>query len=412
MAKSIPLAVAIAALLAQPALAQQTPAEKLAARWGGICATAIDGTLLFLRCTETFNSNDPLAFLIAARGQRLDEIPGQARVATRDISQVLPAMNLDVGGHNFSLQFGTGLDGSLSLDADSDETLSALWSLHFSADVGRINRRAGRNEAAFDARSGSFTAGIDRQFGPNWQVGLTLNHASEDLDFSVSDSKASTRFTGAFLTASRSLGDTWSASGYYGRFNGQYDLSRNISYTLPLPSGPINISAEATANPDASRRVSGLAVNGQWANHGWDLGFGAGMDKNETTIEPYTESGGGGLALSVPGRTVSTRRGRVDFTLGRTYSNSRGVFQPSLRVGWRKEFDNPRRAVTVRLAQDPLQNAITFDTEDPDRGWGEVALGGVMTFTGGHSGFFELRQRVSHSFLQERMLAIGWRMEL
>ena len=57
-------------------------------------------------------------------------------------------------------------------------------------------------------------------------------------------------------------------------------------------------------------------------------------------------------------------------------------------------------------------NLVTFDTEDPDRGWGELALGSVFTLRGGHSGFLEYRQRFAHDFLQERIFAVGWRIEL
>ncbi|MEO7251224.1 MAG: autotransporter outer membrane beta-barrel domain-containing protein, partial [Arenimonas sp.] len=273
-------------------------------------------------------------------------------------------------------------------------------------------RKTSLNEAAFDARTGSVTAGIDWQLGKNWQVGGALNHVRENLDYSNSESEARTRFSGLLVTASRALGNTWSASSYYGRYRGNYQLSRDISFSLPLPSGPLNFSAEADASPNARRRVSGIAGNGQWSRRGWDLGLGLGMDKNETTIAAYEETGGNGFDLRVPGRRIGTRRGRVDFTLSRTFSNPHGVFQPSLRLGWRHEFSNVRRAVSVQLAEDPQHNRITFDTEDPDRNWGELAIGGVMTFTHGHSGFFELRQRVAHSFLQERMLAIGWRIEM
>ena len=86
--------------------------------------------------------------------------------------------------------------------------------------------------------------------------------------------------------------------------------------------------------------------------------------------------------------------------------------QPSLRVGWRQEAAGPVRKVTVRFVEDPAQTPVTFDTEESDRGWGELALGSVFTFTHGHSAFIEYRQRFAHDFLQERVLAIGWRMEL
>ena len=401
----------IAAVLMQPALAQ-SPAESLAARLTTICATAPGGTDLFVRCAEIFASTDPLARLIAATGQRLDEIPGQARVATRDVSRPLAAKRVSVSYRDPGSVPDSSNPALLSLTAREEGGLVVPWSLFFSADIGRIKRKISRNEAAFDAGTGSVTAGIDWQAGKDWQIGAAANHVRENLDFSRSGSEASTRFTGLLATASRSLGQAWSLNAYYGRFRGGYRLSRNIAYSLALPAGPLNFSAQAKASPAAQRRVSGLALNGQWAVSGWDLGVVAGMDQTETRIDAYAETGGRGLDLAVPGRSVNTRRGRVDLTLGRTFSGTHGVFQPSLRLGWRREFSNPRRPVSVSLVEDPLRNSIRFDTEDPDRTWGELALGGVMTLTGGHSGFLELRQRVAHSFLRERMFALGWRIEL
>ena len=411
MAKPVPLLVSLLALAAQPALAQ-TPADAFATGLRNVCSAAVPGTRLNRRCSEILSSPDPRAIVIAALGQRLAEIPGQARVATRDVAQSLFSTHADLGGHDLAIHFGSGDDGLLSLKANTEGGLAAPWSLYFSADVGSLERKTSRNEAAFDARTGSVTAGIDWQLGKNWQVGGAFNHVRENLDYSNSDSQARTRFSGLLFTTSRALGDTWSGSSYYGWYRGNYQLSRDISFSLPLPSGPLNFSAEADASPYARRRVSGISGNGQWSRRGWDLGVGLGLDKNDTTIAAYEETGGNGFDLRVPGRRISTRRGRVDFTVGRTFSSAHGVFQPSLRLGWRKEFSNVRRAVSVRLVEDSRNTPITFDTEDPDRNWGEVAIGGVMTFTHGHSGFFELRQRVAHSFLQERMLAIGWRIEM
>jgi uncharacterized protein YhjY with autotransporter beta-barrel domain len=386
----------------------------LADRLVAICQGAPNGSPLAQRCSDLSNSTDPQAFLRAAIGQRLDEIPGQARVATRDFSAGLRGLRRGGGpapddATALLLQAGPA---ALSVDGDGDEGLAARWSLYFSADAGRLDRRAGTNEAAFEADTASATLGVDWQAGADWQIGVAANHVREDLDFSASDSVAGTRFSGLLLTASRALGDTWSLTGYAGRYRGRYDLQRAIAYTLPLPGGAVSFSAVARARPDAERDVAGLSLDGRWARDGWDWGLTTGLDSNKTRIEAYRETGGGGLDLEVPGREVGTRRGHLDVSLGRTFSHARGVFQPSLRLGWRQEFGNPRRPVTLRLGDDPGRTGINFETEDPDRGWGEVALGGVMTFTGGHSGFFELRQRVAHSFLDERMLAVGWRIEM
>ena len=103
---------------------------------------------------------------------------------------------------------------------------------------------------------------------------------------------------------------------------------------------------------------------------------------------------------------------RLDAALARNFSASWGVWQPMLRVGWRREFANPARPLSVRFVSDGSATPIRFDTDDADRAWGEAGLGAVFVFTGGHSAYFELRQRFGHDFLQERLFSIGWRMEL
>ncbi|HMB56798.1 MAG TPA: autotransporter outer membrane beta-barrel domain-containing protein [Arenimonas sp.] len=409
MRKLSPLALAIAALLSTPAQAQ-TPAVALATRWRTICATAINNTVLFQRCGETNASLDPQADFIAATGQRLNQIPGQGRIATRDFSGMESVNASDLAGNPVSLVYGQRADGSLGLNAT--DNLAAQWSLFFSADVGRLKRDEGLNEAGFDADTHSFTAGANWQPSAKWLLGLALNHTVESLAFNGDSGSADTRYTGLIATISHPYADTWSLDGYAGFLRGRYDLVRDIDYSLMLPSGPLAISGRALANPDATRSVQGVSTTGTWSKNGWDRILDFGVDASRTSIDPYSESGGAGLALSVPGRSVQTRRARVDFTLDKTISREWGIWQPSLRVGWRQEFSNARRAVTVRLIEDPRQNPITFDTEDPDKGWGEIALGSVFTFTHGKSGFIEFRQRFAHAYLHEQVLSLGFRIEL
>lgn len=401
----------IAALHAGRADAQ-TPAQALAARWNTICLTSVAGTLLATRCDETATSTALDPNMIAAVGQRLDEIPGQARVATRDTAGSLGlGLSVPQGGNNaVAGEFRQNYDGSLSMQLDSE--IAANWSVFVSGDIGRVDRRAGQNEAAFEADTSSLTAGIDWQPNDRWNVGLALNHVREDLDYDETAGAVETQFSGVLLTASRSLGDHWSVDAYAGWLSGDYELQREIRYSLPYASGTFSVQGMATANPDASRRVHGMALNGQWSRNGWNPSLSIGLDGGRTTIEAYQETGGVGLDLLVPGRKIFTRRGHVDFGLSRAFSQDWGVWQPIARVSWFREFSNARRQVGLRLVQDVAENVVRFDTEDPDRGWGEMAVGSVFVFTHGHSGFIQYQQRFGHAFLQERMLALGWRMEL
>lgn len=399
--------VALLAALAAPAAAQ-TPPEALATALRTVCATPPPGAL-GLRCDEITTSNLPDPFYASALGQHLDEIPGQGRIATREQRRWL-AMREDADGEDATppaqTTFRTRDDGAQALYAR--EELTPAWSLFFSADAGRIDRKTGRNEAGFDADTGALTAGANWQPSPNWLLGIAANHTREDLDFRGSDGSAETRYTGLIGTASRALGANWSLDAYAGQLRGRYTLERAIAYDL----GTGAVATRAMARPDATRGLQGIAATGLWSRGAWTHGLTLGFDASRTRIDAYVETGGAGLALSVPGRTIKTQRGLAEFTLARTVSQDWGVWQPSLRLGWRQEFSNDRRPVTTTLVGDPLKTPITFDTEDPDRSWGEVAIASVFTFTGGRSAFVQYQQRFAHSFLQERILAIGLRIEL
>jgi uncharacterized protein YhjY with autotransporter beta-barrel domain len=413
------LLTAALALAALPAAAQ-TPTDALAAAWNTICATAsVSGGQLLVRCTETATSSSPNADLIAAEGQRLEEIPGQARIATREgNAPSATGLSVRAGPALSQAAFDPGATAlSLSYAAEGDDPdgsdLAAPWGLFASFEGGRLDRKDGPNEAGFDAHTTHFTVGAERRVGARGNLGAAFNIDRERLDYRGSDGTAGADTHGLIAFGSLQLGNAWVLDAYAGHATGGYDLHRRVYYVLPVVGGGTYVvDAVAEADPDSTRRIFGGGADWSWSHGAWQGDVGFGYDFARTHIEPYVESGGGGLALEVPGRNVDTRRGRVDARFGYTVSASWGVWQPSLRLGWRQEFANERRRVTVQLADDALDNAITFDTEDPDRGWGEFALGSVFTFTHGHSGFVEYRQRFAHDFLQERIFALGWRVEL
>lgn len=359
----------------------QSPDAALANGWNTLCAGATPGSPLANRCAEIF-AGGPNSRERAASGNFLGEIPGQGRAATRD---------------------GAPDDDALRTK------LGAGWSVFASADAGRLKRRDGTNEAPFDGDTGALSAGVDWAPAANWQLGLVANHTRDELDFLRSDGSLRTRFTGLLALGGWSLNDRVALDGYAGRLQGDYRVRRAINFTLP--SG-VTVDTVANASIDAERTLAGLGLTWSLPSGAWEWQLGGGVDWQRTELDPYAETGGSGLALFVPGRAITSRRGRLDAALARNFSASWGVWQPMLRVGWRREFANPARPLSVRFVSDGSATPIRFDTDDADRAWGEAGLGAVFVFTGGHSAYFELRQRFGHDFLQERLFSIGWRMEL
>ena len=359
----------------------QAPDAALAGSWTTLCAGAAPGSDLALRCAEIF-AGGPGSQTGAASGNFLGEIPGQGRAATRD---------------------GSPDDGDLR------SALGAGWSVFLSADAGRLKRRDGVNEASFDGDTGAVSAGVDWAPGTAWRLGLLLNHTRDTLDFSASAGSTRTRYTGLMALGGWNISDQLSLDGYAGKLQGDYRLRRAISYTLL--SG-VSVDTVATASPDADRSLAGLGLTWSLPSGAWDWQLGAGVDWQRTDIEVYSETGGAGLDITVPARSITSRRGRLDAALARNVSAGWGVWQPLLRLGWRHEFANPARPLTVRFVGDANGSPVVFETDDADASWGEIGLGAVFVFTGGHSAFVEYRQRVGHDFLQERLLSLGWRMEL
>jgi uncharacterized protein YhjY with autotransporter beta-barrel domain len=359
----------------------QSPDTALANAWNTLCAGATPGSPLANRCAEIFTGG-PNSRESAASGNFLGEIPGQGRAATRD---------------------GAPDDDALRTD------LGAGWSVFASADTGRLTRRDGTNEAPFDGDTGALSAGVDWTPSPNWQLGLLANHTRDELDFLRSDGSLRTDFTGLIAMGGWSISNRFALDAYLGRLQGDYRVRRAIDYTLL--SG-VSIDIMANASIDAERSLAGLGLTWSIPAGAWEWQLGAGVDWQRTDLDPYSETGGQGLALAVPGRAITSRRGRLDAALARNFSASWGVWQPTLRLGWRREFANPARPLTVTFVNDGNATPVRFNTDDADPAWGEVGLGAVFVFTRGHSAFIELRQRIGHDFLQERLLSVGWRMEL
>ncbi len=359
----------------------QAPGDALAGLWITLCAGAAPGSDLAARCAEIF-AGGPGSSSGAAAGNFLGEIPGQGRAATRDGSPDDDALRQDLG---------------------------AGWAVFASVDAGRLTRRDGVNEAPFDGDTGALTAGVDWAPGQPWRLGLLLNHARDSLDFIDSAGSTRTRFTGLIATGGWNLSDAVSLDGYAGRLQGDYRLRRQIDYTLL--SG-VSVRSLASASPDADRSLAGLGLSWFLPAGAWEWQLGAGVDWQRTDIDAYAETGGAGLALLVPGRSITSRRGRVDATLARNVSAGWGVWQPMARLGWRHEFANPARPLGVRFVGDANGTPVVFETDDADSGWAEAGVGAVFVFTRGHSAFIEYRQRLGHDFLQERLVALGWRIEL
>jgi len=350
----------------------------------GICSAATPGNAFFTRCQEFLAASDPLAARRIGAGQRLEELPGQGRASTRSQQQ----------------------------DKIVSEDLGEGWSVFLSADLGRLNRDASFNEAAFNGKADRLTGGLNYQVNTQLLLGLVLNHTRETLDFDQSGSSNDSSMNGALLTANFSPTEHFSFDAYYGRFSGDTKNIRNIDYSIESTPGNFQtFSSQAFAAPGVSRKVAGVTGAWLWNKNAWSGGISLGMDQSKTKLNAYSETGGNGFGINVGERNIKSRTGALSFNVSKTYSVNWGVVIPNAGLSLRKEYDNAGRQLGVQFTQDRTNTTIRFDTADPDTQWGEMSVGVSLVMKKGNQAFFEYRQRFAHEFLQDRSLAIGWRKE-
>lgn len=366
--------------------AAPTPSQALSAALPGICAGRPSASLQ-ARCAEILASSSANAFQIAAGGQGFDQIPGQARLANRDgaASAVPPVPEAENEASN--------------------------WQVFATTESGELMRDMSPIEAGFDARVRSGLLGVAWQPRPQWSGFAAWSSKGEALDYTGSTSRADARSDGLLIQIDHSLTPRWSWSAYAGVLDGELDLQRRIEYTLPTGATNRAFSADARGRPDTRQRIDGAALRFTQDAGAWSHTLEARLDRSRTTIDAFAEVGGDGLAIALPRRDLRTRRAGLSAALSRAISVPHGVLLPQLRVGLTREFDDPSRTLTVRLVDDANRTPIRFATQEPDAWWGDAALGAVWVMPNGASAFVEWRQRFAHTFLDERIIAVGIRVE-
>lgn len=357
--------------------AQTAPSEALTAALPQVCAGA--QRELALRCAA-LSPAGASAFSLAAAAQRLEELPGHARVG--------------------------------DLQGDDARTPAAspqsAWQLWASALHGSLDRREGRIEAGFDAARDGFAVGAGWQPSAAWVVDGGWQWAREDLDYRASDGRLRARLDGPVVAVAWMPSDAWRLEAHADRSAGRFESRRRVRYTLP---GGEAIDSDAHARTRTERRGAGLALRRSDAFGSVSLDSGFGIDDSRTRIGAYLESGGAGWALAVPSRERRSRRAQLDVAISTALSRDTGVWLPSARLVAVREFDDASRTLTVRFVDDGGETPVRFATEEPDDHWLDAALGLVWVRPGGAAFFVEARQRIGHRFLRERQVALGLRLE-
>jgi outer membrane autotransporter protein len=267
----------------------------------------------------------------------------------------------------------------------------------------------------FDFDTYGLTGGVDYRFTDNLVFGLALSYHDVDADFdekpTVSGGSVDADGWGGFLYG------TWYADRFYvdalaGYAKTDYDTKRDIF--IPNNNDPTqNINETAKGSPDSDDYTVGIGAGYTLGSGALSYGPYARLTYYEVDIDDYQEKGAeaSGLNLKVDGQDWESLTTVLGAQVSYAISQNFGVIVPQGQVGWVHEFENDSEEFTAVYVDDPRQNELRAETNDPDRDYFEVGLGVSAVFKGGTQAFIYYDTVLGFDDLTDHIVTVGGRME-
>nr|WP_321455964.1 autotransporter domain-containing protein [uncultured Cohaesibacter sp.] len=236
---------------------------------------------------------------------------------------------------------GAGNSGVATGESMTD---AAVWGQGFGGMASQQERDA---ISGYDARFGGFLIGADAAFDDSWRVGGLGSYARTFVDGNDSNEGSTVGINsyGLFGYASYD-GNPWFLDISTGVALHTYDTHREFDF------GGFRNQAEGSFN-GWQYAVSGQAgYPFQLNDQGTTLTPIAGLSYSLLWQDGYTETGGGGAALTVDDATSTSLKSNLGVRLDHTVALPKGELSPFVQVGWSHEFHDGAQQSAAGFAAD------------------------------------------------------------
>lgn len=330
-------------------------------------------------------------------------------------------LNLSLDGRTVPLsQLGGLVDellngGGASGDEDDESggLLGSRLGVFVNGNVRTGDKDETVNEAGFDFDGWGITAGVDYRFTDNLVLGLALGYNESETEFSGDGGGMDGDGT------SISAYGTYFRDNLYFDFIGStgsvdYDSTRRILYTDVTGAHDLT----AVGQSDGDLTSLGMSFGYDFHNGGWTFGPTVALNTIKVDVDPFAETGAGGLNLAFGEQEAESQTIQGGFRFSYAMSRSWGVLSPHARLTLVKELENDSQVVIVNFVNDPFVNAsnqpspgITIVTDDPDEEYMRWGVGLSAVFVNGVSAFVDYEAYAGFRNLTSHELSFGVRFE-
>ncbi len=284
------------------------------------------------------------------------------------------------------------------------------WSVFFSADGEQLDRDVTTFEDGYDSDIWGATVGTDYQLTAKSIVGLAFTFANQDGDFTgggdfENDSYGFIAFA-SFIPTEKTF--VQATIGYAWK---DYDRTRIVSGTVTEPGLGLELGGSVNGSFDGNEFSTGVLAGYDHTIGNLTIGPRIGLDWIYTEFDSFTEQGDTGLELVFDDSDETSVQSRLGFVASMAVSTGFGVLVPQFSADWVHEFGDDQRTLAFSFAEDLAGVNFTYEDEEPDENFFELAVGISAILPNGWLPYAQFRTIVGHDFLDSYAGTIGLRME-
>jgi uncharacterized protein YhjY with autotransporter beta-barrel domain len=306
------------------------------------------------------------------------------------------------------------------------------WFAQGTYDFGHRSQSAA--EDGFDFHAGSFTAGIDYNFG-NAVLGVSGGY--DDYRANFANNGTVTGGDTEVKGGSGSIYGAWFSDQFF--VNGiatygspQTTMNRTVFYpstnTCAPPATCPGVNESYYSNPGGRDYAAALSIGHDtyFGGGAWDLETSLSVSYQRVETDAFAETPsnpngvGSGLALAYAEQAIESLRSILAFDLSHPYSTSFGVVSPDLRLEWQHEFKDDERTLQAKYAYDPTAGAGVFGgagcascfsilSDQPSSDFGVAGVGITLLFAHRVQAYAYYEALIGETHLTSNAVTIGIR---
>jgi uncharacterized protein YhjY with autotransporter beta-barrel domain len=285
------------------------------------------------------------------------------------------------------------------------------WSLFFTAEIETLDKEETDFSGAYDSDFFRAIAGVTYSANPAAVYSFAIDATQQDGDYDSGGDFENDSY-GARLLASFRPVDQWfiSALASINSISAEYQRNSHFSYDFNNAS-VFSTSGAPAADYEYDLYGLNLEAGYDYQAGRYTLTPSIGLQWQKTDYDTYSESGNTGLELTFYDRKQTSLQTILGLTAITSFSTNIGVINPQVGIAWHHELEDQEYG-EVSFVGDSFNERFEYETDEPDSDFITISAGAVLVFKQGLQGFVNVQTMAGHSYYDNLIASLGFRLEL